>query len=91
VRAADALGWALLRAGRADEARPWAELALSLGSVEPNYLFHAGMIAAAQGDETSARAWLTSLLDRSPGWSPLRAPIAQRTLAELGQTARVTR
>jgi len=91
VRAADALGWALLRAGRPDEARPWAERALALGSLEPSYLFHAGLIADAQGDIPAARAWLGDLLDRDPGWSALRAPIARDTLARLSEAAEVAR
>jgi tetratricopeptide (TPR) repeat protein len=91
VRAADALGWALMQAGRPDEARPWAERALALGSVEPSYLFHAGLIADAQGDAAAARAWLGDLLDRDPGWSALRAPIARQTLARLTGTAEILR
>ncbi len=83
VRAADALGWALYRNGNIDAARPVAEQALRLGSLEPAYLFHAGMIAAAQGDVPAAREWLTASLARNPGWSPLRSPIAQQTLAGL--------
>lgn len=83
VRAADALGWALYRAGRADEARRYAEEALRLGSLEPSYLFHAGMIAAAQADVTAAPAWLEASLARDPGWSALRAPVARQTLEEL--------
>jgi tetratricopeptide (TPR) repeat protein len=87
VRAADALGWALYRNGRFDDARPYAEQALRLGSVEPAYLFHAGMIAAAQGDVPAARQWLTASLARNPGWSPLRAPIAQQALGSLPATS----
>jgi len=80
VRAADALGWALYRNGRFADARPFAQEALRLGSIEPAYLFHAGMIAAAQGDVAAARQWLSASLARNPGWSPLRAPIARQTL-----------
>ena len=57
--------------GEPAEARPYAEQALRLGSVEPGYLFHAGMIAAAQGDVPAAREWLTASLARNPAWSPL--------------------
>ena len=83
VRAADALGWALYRNGRAADARPYAEQALRLGSIEPAYLFHAGMIAAAQGDIPAAREWLTASLARNPAWSPIRSPIARQTLEGL--------
>jgi tetratricopeptide (TPR) repeat protein len=83
VRAADALGWALYRSGRSADARPYAEEALRLGSIEPGYLFHAGMIAAAQADTPAARDLLTRSLERDPAWSPLRAPIARQTLERL--------
>lgn len=83
VRAADALGWVLYRNDRADDARPFAEESLRLGSVEPGYLFHAGTIAAAQGDATAAREWLTASLASNPTWSPLRAPIARQALEGL--------
>ena len=83
VRAADALGWALYRAGRLDEARRYAEEALRLGSLEPGYLFHAGMIAVAQGDAAAARGWLEASLAHGAAWSALRAPIARRALEGL--------
>ena len=83
VRAADALGWALYRAGRLEEARRYAEEALRLGSLEPGYLFHAGMIAVAQGDAGAARGWLEASLSHGAAWSALRAPIARRALEEL--------
>jgi tetratricopeptide (TPR) repeat protein len=93
VKAADALAWALYRTGALDEARGRAEEALRLGSLEPSYAYHAGMIAAAQGDIDAARTWLTASLERNPAWSPLHAPRAAAALAELGGTtiAEVTR
>ena len=47
VRAADALGWALTRAGRAEDGLRWARRALRLGSLDPTFRYHAG-IAAGQ-------------------------------------------
>lgn len=87
VKAADALAWALFHAGALDEARARAEEALRLGSLEPSYAYHAGMIAAAQGDLPAARRWLTRSLDRNPAWSSLHAPRAAAALAELGGLA----
>jgi tetratricopeptide (TPR) repeat protein len=55
VRSADALGWALTRAGRPREALPWAARALHLGSRDPAFLLHAGMAARAAGKPSLAR------------------------------------
>lgn len=87
IKAADALAWALYQAGELDEARAKAEEALRLGSLEPSYAYHAGMIAAAQGDLPAARRWLARSLERNPAWSPLHAPRAAAALAELGGLA----
>lgn len=87
VKAADALAWALYRAGALDEARGKAEESLRLGSLEPSYAYHAGMIAAAQGDEAAARRWLAQSLERNPAWSPLHAPRAAAALETLGRPA----
>jgi tetratricopeptide (TPR) repeat protein len=84
VRSADALGWALTRAGRARDGLAWARQALRLGSVDPAFLYHAGMSALAAGDRGAARAWLRASLARNPGWSPLYAPRARRALEALG-------
>ena len=49
VTAADALAWTLYRAGRPDEALPYARELLRLGSHDPQVLFHAGAVALAGG------------------------------------------
>jgi pentatricopeptide repeat protein len=49
VRSADAMGWALTRAGRARAALPWAARALHLGSRDPSFNLHAGLAARAAG------------------------------------------
>ena len=85
VKAADALAWGLYRAGDLDQARQHAEEALNLGSFEPSYRYHAGVIAAAQGDDAQARIWLTESLSRNSGWSPLHAPRAAAALGEVSQ------
>ena len=59
VRSADALGWALTRAGRPREGLRWARRALRLGSRDPSFLYHAGMAARAAGRPRRSRArWL---------------------------------
>jgi hypothetical protein len=57
--------------------------AMRLGSREPDFLFHAGMIARRDGDADRARRLLTTLLDQAPRWSPLYAPQATRVVREL--------
>jgi tetratricopeptide (TPR) repeat protein len=58
VRSADALGWALHRAGHARAALGWARRALALGSRDPSFLAHAGLIARAAGEPELAARWL---------------------------------
>ncbi len=84
LAAADTYAWALYRAGRFDEAAKYAGEALRLGTKEPLYLFHAGMIAKARGDSTTARENLQAALDLNPNFHPLHAPEAGQTLKDLG-------
>ena len=58
VRSADALGWALHRAGRTRAALGWARRALALGSRDPAFLTHAGLIARSAGRPRLAARWL---------------------------------
>jgi tetratricopeptide (TPR) repeat protein len=83
VRSADALGWALTRAGKPTAGLGWARKALALGSVDPAFLYHAGMTAKAAGRPDLARRWLTRSLAHNPRWSPLYAPEARRVLRGL--------
>src|SRR4051812_46336946 len=80
VRAADALGWALTRAGRPRSGLGWARRALALGSRDPSFLFHAGASAAAAGERDHARAWLSRVVRQAPRFSPLYGPRAARLL-----------
>jgi len=83
VRSADALGWALTRSGDAREGLGWAKRALRLGSVDPAFLYHAGIAAKAAGRRDLAVRWLRGALARNPRFSPLYGPRAERALAEL--------
>ena len=85
VYTADVLAWALYHNGRADEARPYMEEALRLGTQDARMYYHAGMIAAAQGETADARAYLTRALEINPHFSLLYAPEAARILAELDE------
>ncbi|MEP7361366.1 MAG: tetratricopeptide repeat protein [Chloroflexota bacterium] len=83
VKVADALGWALYRDGHAAEARQYSDLALRLGSPYATFAYHAGMIALATGDTTTARADLTRALDLRGTMSALDAIDAQAALTQL--------
>jgi tetratricopeptide (TPR) repeat protein len=78
IRAADALGWALTKAGRPRAGLAWAHRALRLGSLDPLLRFHAGM--AARGAER--RRHLRLALEHGLAEHPWQAAIARRALAE---------
>lgn len=83
IRAADALGWALYRAGEFEEAGRYAEESLELGTLDAYFFYHAGAIAAAAGDDVLARQHLERALEINPYFSPLYAPAARELLDEL--------
>jgi tetratricopeptide (TPR) repeat protein len=83
VRSADALAWALSRAGDDAQALRYSAEAMRLGSRDPSFLYHAGLIAARAGQQDRARALLTTLVDQSPRFNPLYGPRAQRALEGL--------
>jgi tetratricopeptide (TPR) repeat protein len=85
VRSADALGWALTRAGHPRDGLRWARRALHLHSRDAMFLYHAGMTAHAAGDRGEARAWLRRALATNPRFSALYAPRAARALRGLGR------
>jgi tetratricopeptide (TPR) repeat protein len=83
VHVADALGWALYANGRFEQAERYAERALALGTRNALFLFHAGMIRLALGEEDEARRDLRAALRTNPSFSIVHAPQAERVLAEL--------
>ena len=87
IRAADALGWALYRAGEFEEAGEYAAESLSLGFLDASFYYHAGAIAAAAGDNELARQHLEQALALNPSFSPLYGPAARKLLDELGPGA----
>jgi tetratricopeptide (TPR) repeat protein len=84
VRSADAYSWALYSAGRMGPASRFSREAMRLGSRDPSFLYHAGMIARASGRDGQARELLGRLVAQSPRFSPLYAPRAERALEALG-------
>ena len=83
VRSADALGWALTRAGRPGAGLRFAHTALALGSRDPMFLYHAGLSAQAAGHASEARAYLSESLALNPRFSPLYAGSARSALREI--------
>jgi tetratricopeptide (TPR) repeat protein len=83
VRSADALGWALTRDDHPEQGLKWARRALRLGSIDPTFLYHAGIAARGAGRLGQARDYLTRSLARGPRFSPLYAPLARRALERL--------
>ncbi|MEE4546713.1 tetratricopeptide repeat protein [Streptomyces sp. V4-01] len=83
VLVADALGWALHRAGRDADALPMARQADRLGWRDALLHYHRAVIEQSLGDDRSARADLTRALTDNPRFSPLLAPDARMRLARL--------
>jgi tetratricopeptide (TPR) repeat protein len=82
VFTADALGWALTRAGRAAEALPYVREATSLGTASVAIQTHAAAALAAIGDSAAARHRLQAVLDRNP-WT---APSIRTTAVDLAHS-----
>jgi Flp pilus assembly protein TadD len=87
IYGADAVAWTALRAGKVAEAGKAMNDALRLGTQDARLLYHAGMIAQAAGDKSSASDYLKRALALNPQFDPLQAPIARKTLAILDQGA----
>jgi tetratricopeptide (TPR) repeat protein len=84
VRSADAVGWALTRAGRPREGLRWARRALRRGWRDPVPRLHAGIAAARAGDAPAARAWLGDALQGAAWLGPWQAARARAALAAAG-------
>jgi tetratricopeptide (TPR) repeat protein len=83
VRSADAFSWALSAAGRNAEALRMSDRAMRLGSRDPSFLYHAGMIARRAGEAQRAKGLLSKLVAQSPNFNPLYGPRAERALEGL--------
>jgi tetratricopeptide (TPR) repeat protein len=70
IRSADALGWALTRAGRPAAGLVWARRALRTGSVDPTFRLHAGIAALRSGRHAEARRYLTAAVRGAAALSP---------------------
>src|ERR1700754_3212406 len=89
IPVADALGWALHKAGQDEEALKYASVATDKvhggGVRDALYAFHRGMIERELEKFASARRHLQEALQINPYFSPLRVPLAQAALAALGE------
>ncbi|MBI1792428.1 MAG: tetratricopeptide repeat protein [Acidobacteria bacterium] len=81
----DALAWALYKNKRYAEAAQAAERALRLGTPEPGFYYHAGMIAGAVGNKEEARKHLEKALAVYTKLDPRQAPLAEAALKEARQ------
>lgn len=79
----DALGWALLAAGRPADADAALSTALEVGTRDARILYHAGMAAAAVDDVARARALLGDALRLDPTFDPVGVAQARAMLERL--------
>jgi tetratricopeptide (TPR) repeat protein len=84
IQVADVLAWTLYANGRYEEAIGYADQALRLGTKNPLFLFHRGMIERELGRQASARRDLARALDINPHFSILWSGEAARALESLG-------
>ena len=82
---ADALGWALHRAGKSEEALEYARQAVDTGVRNASYAYHRAMIERELAQYGPARRHLEEALRTNPAFSPLGAPKAREALETLGE------
>lgn len=81
----DLLAWALHKSGDDKDAAAAMRSALALGTRDAMLLYHAGMIAFAQGNRKQARDYLNQALQVNPYWDPFQPAQARAVLASLPQ------
>ena len=84
VLVADALGWALHRAGQDEKALAYATKANRLGWKNATFAYHQGEIERALGRKDDARKHLTAALKINPHFDRVQAPKATAALTTLG-------
>jgi tetratricopeptide (TPR) repeat protein len=78
----DALAWVLYKSKQYAEAKQASDKALELGTPEPAFYYHAGLISAALGDRATARQHLEHALSLNPNFDPRQAATARTALQE---------
>lgn len=81
AKTADALAWMLHSVGRDGAAWRYAREAMGSRAADSTMQFHAGIIAAANGNSQRAKALMRKALKLDPAFSVLQAPIARRIAA----------
>jgi tetratricopeptide (TPR) repeat protein len=79
----DALAWALYKNRKFKEADDAMAKALRFSTPEPNFYYHAGLIANALGKKDEAREMLKKALAMNPKFDARQASIAGQTLKDL--------
>ncbi len=86
----DTLAWTLFKAGRLDEAAQNAKRALAFGTRDASLFFHAGAIAAAQGQRARAQTLLKRALQINPFFHPTGPTQARAILKGLNGSTPTT-
>jgi tetratricopeptide (TPR) repeat protein len=81
IQGDDVLAWALARAGRCEEALPFARRALRLGTRDALLFFHRGYAEGCAGNPAAMREWYARALELSPVFSLRWAPVAQAAVS----------
>ncbi|HXB70676.1 MAG TPA: tetratricopeptide repeat protein [Candidatus Acidoferrales bacterium] len=79
----DAMAWVLYQSKQWSEAQKASQKALELGTPEPGFYYHAGMIARAVGDKEGARKHLQHALSLNANFDLKQAPVARQALNEI--------
>ncbi|MBC8127735.1 MAG: tetratricopeptide repeat protein [Gloeobacteraceae cyanobacterium ES-bin-144] len=90
VQEADTLAWVYYKNGMLPQAVAAMKTALSQKTPDPEIHYHAGMIASAYGDLTSARKHLKQALAMNPHFSLTQAPLAVKALQQLDAPKSIT-
>jgi tetratricopeptide (TPR) repeat protein len=90
VQELDTLAWVYYKNKMMPQAIDAIKRALRLNSPDPEIHYHAGMIASAYGDFTSARKHLEKALAMNSEFSLTQAPLAVAELLKLDQRKAVT-
>ncbi len=87
VLEADTVAWVLFKNGDLTHAREVMRRALRQRTPLAEFHYHAGMMAAATDDRSTAQRELGQALSLNPKFDPLQAPIAVQKLRQIGGRA----